>query len=158
MKAVVMAVAVLLCACEGPMGPEGPRGPPGTTGLNGEQGPRGFPGVMLTAEYFCTGFADLGGGSGFGLTHDVYTYADGSVLASCTVKGGLAEWTRVSLYRGTQAGAATGGCDIGVEADSQSGGFWSFDLDPTRTASTVVYNDPASPFNNRRQTIKCEQF
>lgn len=152
MKALVL-VAVVMGACEGPMGLDGPRGPTGPTGPQGIAGESG-----LQRTHLCQGFADLGGGRGYALDHTVYDFADGSVLATCTVAGGIESWSSTRMYRAGQIGALTGGCSVTADVDTNSSGYWTFDITPSKSASTVVYNDVGSAYDRRSQSVTCTQF
>lgn len=156
----VLVVSLIAC---GP-GPEGPRGPPGVQGdqgvpgQNGTPGKDGAPGIGLKSECYCTGTITLAGVV-YGATHDIYTFADGSVFASCRVFGNVGERQAVNFYRADQNGAGRGSCLIINDVDSPTSGYLSF----TGTFggcvdSQVVYKDFGSPSDTRSGILNCTVY
>lgn len=158
-------LALVLVACGGEVGPQGlpgPQGEPGVVGPQGPQGPVGPPGASgagLTAQFICTGFVALASStSGAGVSHDVYLFADNSVMTTCVVRGGSDQSSNVEFYAGSQTGARTGGCSALFDVDVSSAGYWTFALSTDRRTSTATYVDSGSQYNGRSGVLTCVQY
>ena len=144
LKMVVIAAVVFAMAACGP-------------GETGPAGPQGTPGSGLTKIVSCTGFADSDGDKlGWNLVHEVYTFSDGSVLATCEVKGGNLSSSSVLMHRANTPGARAGGCIAtrDDETDATSG-IWIFALGSVGVASNAKYADPGSPTHGRVFALSC---
>jgi len=159
MRWVIIAVA--LVACEGPMGPTGPRGPPGTQGVagpagepgvDGGDGKDGASGIGIVSTTRCSGAALLS--TTYNLLHDVYRFADGSVMATCMVWAPSGGFTGTNLWRGGSNGATNGTCLLTQDVDGASYGFWGFGPAST-TTSSATYNDSGSSSNGRVFSLSC---
>ena len=152
MKRLILLVA--LVACEGPMGPAGPQGPPGAKGGDGYPGPPGQDGSALAYTILCHGYATAGATS-LALDHTTYVMTDESIVTTCSVENGLAEISGINLFTVDQAGAATAGCELVLDLDGASSGYFTFDMNPQRSMSKVVYRDAVSPYNGSTASIAC---
>lgn len=155
--AVVMTSFALAACGPGEMGPPGPAGPPGAQGPQGPKGDPGASGVGLTSYVSCVGFADMTGtGSGVNIDYEFYKFADGSALATCSIKGGINESTGVQMYKKGQVGATSGDCFATFDMDASSSGYWT--LTYAATGARAVYRDSGSTYNNRAFTIACQSY
>jgi len=109
--------------------------------------------------HICSGFAVTSSdGKGFGLSHDVYRFADGSVMAACAVEGGIDQSSYFQVYRSEQVGSDTGGCFVTFDLDASSAGYWKFVVNKERTSSTATYQDPSSPLDGRTFNLGCSNY
>lgn len=142
-----MSAVVLVCLALVACGP-GEMGPPG---------PQGEPGIGFKSGIRCHVFAELqpGSGYGYGLSHDVTDFADGTVFSSCNVSGGATETASLDFFPQGTVGADTGRCIVVRDVDATSSGYWVFETTGTRAASEAVYNDPDSIHHKRRWPLSC---
>lgn len=173
--AFVLAALWALLACEGPMGPPGPEGPEGPRGAPGEdgdagvrgprgaqgsegpEGPQGEPGedgdsfaALIESSLLCI----LNDG-GWTFEHRIVRFADGAVLATCSIANGNTQSTEAVVFVAEQNGAAAAACAVfsDAEQDSQSG-WWSFELGSD--VSTASYHDVGSSVDGRTLTLPCD--
>lgn len=140
---VIVAVVFSMAAC-------GPGEP-------GPQGPQGKAGSGLTRVLTCYGFADSDGDKlGWGLYHDVYTFADKSVLATCEVHGGDTASSSVLMHMSGTPGARVGGCVVRWDEEQNgTSGDWKFEVDTENMKSKATYDDPGSPVHGRAFSLSC---
>lgn len=140
----VLLLAVVLSACiEGPEGPPGPVGP---------QGPAGNPGSGLVSSLHCGGTVYVS--AAYNLGHDIYTFADGSVLATCYVWGSGFAVSGTNMWKAGTHGAEVGGCIVEADVDSGTYGFWTFDRTST-VSSLASIHDQGYPTDGRAFVITC---
>lgn len=151
----------------GPAGPQGepgdvgPPGPQGPTGPTGPQGPAGAPGASgsgLATVQTCRVTAGILPSNGTPLEHAIYTFADGSKMATCSVGGLSFTVYGVRMFRATDADVATGKCFVGYDLDSATGGSWTFVYSATTHRTTATYFDPGSAYHNHAEAMDCTPF
>jgi hypothetical protein len=157
MRWLILAVALSACI-EGPEGPPGPRGPPGTqgtpgvAGVDGDDGAPGTSGSGLVATTRCSGTVTIG--TSFNVYHDVYRFADGSVLSNCMIWDADGSRAGTQMWRAGTVGAVEGVCLVTSDVDAASFGFFSMRLANAST-SMFTYNDTSSPNHGRSFTMGC---
>lgn len=158
MRKALLLVALLSACIEGPMGPAGPQGEPGVQGApgaNGQDGKDGASGVGLAESHHCSDVVPLAQDTI--LTHEVYVFRDGSVLATCSVWMPAGAFTGTWLWPKGTVGAAQGSCFVKADSDAtaKTFGYWSMErMSPA--SSTASYSDPGSQYNGRVFTITCD--
>ena len=95
------SLIVSLSAC-GP-GPAGPQGAPGKDGTNGTNGKDG---MGLTKKEHCYAL------SGGAFTHEIYTFADGSIMSTCEISSGDFTVSSVRMWKAGTNGSETGFCSL----------------------------------------------
>ena len=152
---LVVALALSSACIEGPEGPPGPRGPPGTQGTPGQDGADGTDGsdgAGLVSSVHCIGTVTAN--ITVNVVHDIYRFADGSVMGSCWVWGANSGLSGTNLWKAGTNGASLGACIVYADVDTGTYGFWTMEQ-RSAAASTVVYNDSGSGQNARTFTITC---
>lgn len=153
-----LILLVALAACDGPMGPAGPQGPqgvPGAAGANGRDGTDGANGAGLSESHHCSDVVFTAQSTI--LSHEVYVFADGSVLATCSVWMNDGAFTGTWMWPNGTTGAQRGSCFARADTDTanKSFGYWSMER-MSSTSSTASYSDPQSQYNGRVYTIACD--
>lgn len=161
MKKFLLFAVLSLSACQPEVGPAGPPGPAGPQGPKGDTGPAGSDGVGLVSNVHCTSSETIINGITVGLYYDEYTFADGSVLASCALTDRYAVYSGMELYKREMSGALTGSCFITYEMDTGVGsnGYWGLEHpsgSPTKVSAQ--YSDPGSQYNGRVISLTCTRF
>jgi hypothetical protein len=126
-KMVLVAILAALSACGGAPGPAG------------AQGPAGKDGMSEVADFYCSN-------TSAGLYQNVYTFTDGSVMATCNANVSSGGYSGTSLYRSSQSGASTGACSVWY---GQS--YLSFAFNGT----TSIATDNA---NGTKYTLTCTKY
>lgn len=145
---------VSACGVEGPQGPAGPQGPKGDPGIQGPSGTNGSGLVNMTA---CEGVRTLVGNFSVLPRHTVYRFADGSVLATCSIDDTVSEYGATQMYKASQAGSQTGGCFVTYDVGTtRSAGFWQFSLGGA--TSTAAYTDNGDLANGTRLSLPCTTY
>lgn len=116
------------------------------------------PGLPHATAYVCDGFASTGGGFGLNITHLVYVFADGSVMTTCEISGGIDSNSAFRLFRAEDSGAALAMCTVTWDMDASSGGYWTFQTNTTRSTSTARYTDPNSADNGKTFPVDCKMY
>lgn len=176
MRAVFVGMmGSVLLACQGPTGPVGPQGPSGPPGANGQsgstgapgptgpagpqgsQGPSGANGLGLTSTLACTGAYRSLTGFDWAVSHTIYRFADGSVLADCVVANGNMQSSGLQLWRAGTQGSVLGTCALyqEIRSDQPYFGFFVFEV-AQPTTSTATYHDPGSSENGRVAVLACQ--
>ena len=96
--------------------------------------------------------------SGTPLEHAIYTFADGSKMATCSVGGLDLTAYGVRMFRSTDPDAATAKCFVGYDLDTATGGNWVFTYSATTHKATALYQDPGGAYNNHSETFTCVPF
>lgn len=158
---MMLCLSFALAACgPGEQGEPGPAGPPGQQGPAGPAGPKGDPGAPgsgLVKMELCEGYAKvLDNGQGVTVRHNIYTFADASVLTTCEVEGSVDGIVGTAMLRVGGSGYDGAACTLTRDLDTTpSSGFWVFYRDIASATSTVTYADANSPFSGRQWTISC---
>jgi hypothetical protein len=157
---IVSCLTIALLACgpvEGPPGPAGPAGEPGAPGAQGPAGPAGepgSPGLTLQTTLQCVGLFLDADRFEYTVRHSAYTFADGSVLTTCSATNGAFEVMGFELYPGAHAERAAAPCTLQSDVDIGSNGTFNFRI-TAPTTSRVTYLDASSPSNGRAANLTC---
>lgn len=152
---VALVLAVTACGMEAAEGPAGPPGPQGEPGAQGPAGAPGTPGLSLQETRKCEGVLVDAYGVQHTVTHEVYSFSDGSMITTCSSGNGGFQMFGFAMHRIDQPGARLASCGVQIDVDTGSHGTFRF-TSTSPESGRVVYDDPNSTSHNRTTPLTCQ--
>jgi hypothetical protein len=161
---VTLALLVIACG-PGPQGDQGLQGPPGEQGPAGPGGPQGEPGpqgpagqnggpAQLQSVTGCSGTYNLGSTPHLRLAVEIYRFADGMAITSCSSREGNVSYSGFSIWPPGTPEATSGLCRVFVEYDDPTFGHWEM-TQQSATAGRAVMRDPGGTLSGETAPLTC---